>query len=382
MWDGTPVKTPDQWKARRSEVLSLFQHYVYGKSPELPPPHSLKVETRFEKDFAGGKGLLREVILHFPPEGTPPVYVLMAIPKSDKPVPVFLGPNFAANHSTIDDPDVKLSEVWLPKRYEGVVDNKATEACRGISEERWPFELAIERGYAMATFYHGDLDPDFADFTNGVHPFFYEAGQTEPKADEWGAIGAWAWGLSMIATYLIEDERIDPARVCVMGHSRNGKTALWAGAQDPRFALVVSNQSGCGGAALSRRREGEKLSDINKNFPHWFNDHFPEFNEREEYLPVDQHMLLSLIAPRPVLVCSAEGDKWADPPGEFGSCQGADPVYKLLGTDGFAADEMPGNNDLINSTIGYHIRPGKHGVGDEDWAVFFDFADKHLPSGP
>ncbi len=316
--------------------------------------------------------------IQFPPKVTPPLYLLVAIPKSDQPVPAFVGLNFAANHSTTSDPDVKLSEEWLPKRYKGVVDNRATDASRGIQDERWPFELAIKRGYAMATLYHGDLDPDFADFSNGVHPHFYEEVQTAPAPAEWGAIGAWAWGLSIVASYLIEAPAIDPKRICVMGHSRNGKTALWAGAQDERFALVVSNQSGCGGAALSRRRQGEKLVNINKNFPHWFNDHFPEFDEREDHLPVDQHQLIALIAPRPVLVCSAEEDRWADPAGEFGSCLEANTVYQLLGTNGLAATEMPGANQLVNSRIGYHIRPGKHGIGDADWGVFFDFSDAQL----
>ncbi len=373
------VDSPETWKnQRRPEILRSFEHYVYGRSPELPKTADLRFETRFEKSAFGGRGILREVTIHFPPQGTPPVHVLVAIPKIRRPVPAFVGLNFGANHSCTDDPAVKLSEVWIPKRYPGVVENRATEAGRGTKSDRWPFELAIQRGYAMATLYHGDLDPDFADFSNGVHPHFRNAGVDEPLAGEWGAIGAWAWGLRLAASYLIADAAIDPKRVCVMGHSRNGKTALWAGAQDERFALVVSNQSGCGGAALSRPRRGEKLADINKNFPHWFNDRFPDFNGREDRLPVDQHMLLALIAPRPVLVCSAVEDKWADPEGEFGSCIGASPVYELLGAGKFAAKQFPKPNHLINSRIGYHLRPGKHGVGAEDWTVFFDFADKQL----
>ncbi len=372
------VDSAEAWEQRRGEIFRQFEHYVYGKSPELPKTEDLKIEVVFEKESFEGRGILREVVVRFPPEGTPPIRVLVAIPTLEKPVPAFVGLNFGGNHRASEDPDVTLSDVWIPGRYEGVVENRATEAARGLGADRWPMDLAIERGYAMATIYHGDIDPDFDDFSNGVHPFYYAEGQTKPNADEWGAIGAWAFALRLAASYLIADPAIDPERVCVMGHSRNGKTALWAGAQDERFALVVSNQSGCGGAALSRPRRGETLAVINKNFPHWFNDHFPAFDEREEHLPVDQHMLLALIAPRPVLVCSAEEDLWADPEGEFGSCLAAGPVYELLGAGGFAATEFPEVNQLIKSKIGYHIRPGKHNIGSFEWKLFFDFADHHL----
>lgn len=379
---GEKLETAEQWTtSRRAEVQRLFEHYVYGKSPKMPGAGDLKAEVLFEKPVFGGKGVMREVKIDYL-DGAPPVFLLIVQPKSDTPVPVFVGLNFGGNHTTTDNPDVKLSEVWAPSRHEGVVDNRSTEASRGVKASRWPFELAVDRGYAIATLYHGDLDPDFHDWSNGVHPLFFAEGQTKPEPGEWGAIGAWAWGLSLAASHLIEDKSIDGSRVCVMGHSRNGKTALWAGAQDERFALVVSNNSGCGGAALSRPRRGEKVSDINKNFPHWFGDRFPSFDDREDHLPVDQHMLLALCAPRPVLVCSAEEDTWADPEGEFASCIGADPVYQLLGTNGLAgATEFPKVNVLTGGRIAYHIRPGKHDVGPADWAVFFDFADRELGLG-
>ncbi len=369
----------EDWQTtKRGEVMRQFEHYVYGRSPQLPKTENLRFETLFEKTAFGGKGLLREVRISYPPEGTPPLYLLVAIPKNPKPAPAFVGLNFGGNHSCTDDPDVWLNENWIPKHKKGVVDHRATEAARGTSSDRWPFEFAVERGYAMATLYHGDIDPDYADFTNGVHPHFFMEGVDEPLAGDWGAIGAWAWSLRLAASYLIANPAIHPEQVCVMGHSRNGKTALWAGAQDERFALVVSNQSGCGGAALSRPRRGEKLININTNFPHWFNDRFQDFNDREDHLPVDQHQLLALIAPRPVLVCSATGDTWADPEGEFETCRNAAPVYRLLGFDDFTAQKLPPENQLIDSRIGYHIRPGKHGIGKADWAVLFDFADKQL----
>jgi hypothetical protein len=251
----------------------------------------------------------------------------------------------------------------------------AADPSRIQKAEFWPVEEGIARGYAMAAFLNSDVDPDKDDhFQDGAHALLDIAPRTESS---WATLAAWAWGASRCMDYLSTDKAIDGKKVAVIGHSRGGKTALWAGAEDERFSLVISNDSGCGGAALSRRKfEGkEQVARITKAFPHWFCRQFRTYADNEAACPVDQHMLLALIAPRAVAVGSAFDDKWADPRGEFLSCVHAEPVYRLLGKKGLGATEMPASPGAHHGDgIHYHLRPGKHDLTLDDWKSYWDFA--------
>ncbi|MGM0575928.1 MAG: acetylxylan esterase [Myxococcota bacterium] len=382
MSDGEPVRDAETWaNRRRGEVLRLFREHVYGEAPQRPEGMRFEVIEE-DPEALGGRATRKQVTIYFAARGErPKMDLLLYLPNGGpRPAPTFLGLNFDGNHTVEDDPAIHVTTQWV---RDATNAHRATEESRGARTSRWPVARILRRGYGLATAYYGDLVPDHDDgFRNGVHPLFYDPDQERPAEGEWGAIAAWAWGLSRAMDYLQRDPDVDHGQVAVMGHSRLGKTALWAGARDPRFALVVSNQSGCGGAALSRRAFGQTVHHINAKNPHWFTARFATYGDAEDDLPVDQHMLLALVAPRPVLINSAVEDRWADPRGEFLSAVHAGPVYELLGAKPLAADSMPETDHLVGGTVGYHVRAGGHDVTPADWEVFLDFADHHLRRRP
>jgi hypothetical protein len=384
---GTPIKTAEQWNAiRRPELLQQFRRHVYGIAPPACPIRSRVVSDKRVRD---GMARRLEVDVFFGQSTDAlSMRLLIYVPtERSGPVPAFMGLNFTGNHSVDPDPTITLNPGWFRQKRDGTTDgHRSTEKARGTAAERWQVDKVLSRGYGLVTIYYGDIDPDFDDgFENGVHG---ELGNQLSAVDanaRWGSIAGWAYGLSRALDYLqsAPELGIDAKRVAVIGHSRLGKTALWAGASDPRFAMVVSNNSGCGGAALSRRAFGETVGRINTSFPHWFCDRFNQYNENESACPVDQHQLIALIAPRPVYVASASEDRWADPKGEFLAAAAADPVYRLLGTDGMGGtsppDSMPSAEQPIQAgTIGYHLRSGRHAITAYDWQQYLEFADRHL----
>lgn len=374
--NGDPITSVEQWdKQRKPELLDLFSSQLYGCTPN--DKISVEYETLTENpDAMGGKATLKQVKFTFSNgEKVIEAILLMYIPNGPEgKVPIFVGYNFKGNHSTALDATILYSPA-----FHLVKEPDHPDWERGNQTSRWNYEKIIERGYAIATMCYHDIYPDKPELRNHSIVSLFPGYDPETIApDEWQAIGAWAWGSSRIVDFLETQERIDCHKVAIMGHSRQGKAALWAGAQDTRFGVVISNNSGCGGAALFRRKFGETVAIINKNFPHWFCENFSQYNNREEVLPVDQHQLIALIAPRRVYVASAEKDLWADPRGEFLSAYHAGSVYQLYGLTSIDSDEMPELHNPIMKDIGYHIRAGKHDVTDYDWECFLDFADKHF----
>ena len=374
---GKKIKSVKKWeKARRPELLHFFENNVYGKIPKTLKIDSYNILEQ-DDNALNGKAKRKQVELTFKNNGKTLSYtILLYLPKNIAKAAVFLGYNFYGNHTITEDKAVLISSAWANNNESFQIENNTlTEESRGKRTNRWAVEKILEAGYGLATIYYGEVDPDKNDFSDGIHSLLYKQDQSRPKLDEWGSIAAWSWGMVRALDYFEKDPDVDASKVISFGHSRLGKTSLWAGATDKRFAGVISNNSGCGGATMSKRKFGETLAVINDRFPHWFCDNFNEYNENEEALPVDQHQLLALIAPRPLYVASAEEDQWADPRGELLSAHYATQVYHLYEMEGIETMEMPKVNEPIHNTVSYHIRTGKHDVTDYDWENYIKWAN-------
>lgn len=380
---GAKVTDTEAWKAkRRPELVRLFETHMHGRSPARPA--NLKFEvTATDKNALGGKATRKEITVRFGGEpDAASMHLLLYIPNRARgPVPAFVGVNFEGNHTVTGDPGITITEQWVwnskEKRSERM---RPAESTRDKRVGSWAVETLLARGYALATIPRADIEPDYAEgWRHGVRGYFLrQAGKTEFAPDDWGAVSAWAWGLSRALDYLETDKDIDAKQVIAMGHSRMGKAALWAGASDERFAGVIANNSGESGAAISRRWFGETVERINTSFPHWFCANYKRYNKDVAALPVDAHLLVALVAPRPVYIASAAEDTWADPKGEFLAAKHAEPVYRLFGKAGLGVEEWPALDQPVGKVVSYHVRRGKHDVLAYDWEQYLNFADRNL----
>lgn len=380
------AKSKKDWETRRrAELLDAFATNLYGFTPKIETKLRAEV-TDVKKDAVNGLATRSQITLHlFDDPNAPKIYLMLYTPNAAKPpAPAYLGLNYLGLGSIEADPSLPMTDKYvIPNPPKGVVNNRVTDKTRGAHASRWPLEMALKRGYAVATYFYGDLEEDYPEgWRDGLKGYLRKkAGESldaPQSGTTWGSIGVWAWGLSRCLDYLETNKAIDAKRVTVFGHSRHGKTSLWAGAQDQRFAAVISNDSGEGGASITRRNFGEHIGVSVYSSSRWYCPNYKNFAGRPEALPTDQHMLIALAAPRPVYVASATEDHGADPKGEFLAALHAAPAYKLYGFKGLEQDSMPPPDTPIGHRIGYHLRTGEHDITAFDWEQFLNFTDRNL----
>ena len=364
---GDEVRGLRDWERERvPELRALFAHYVYGVAPE-----EALVEVTELAQTPLPEGTLRLLEVSFGPDGLPPLRLALFLPAGPGPHPVLLGPNKCGLHSVAEFDELPLPTGFVESSCEG----GATEDGRGSRASYWSLDAALDAGIAVATWHQSDLDPDDASDAGALDGIQAELTVDVPNDERWGAIAAWAWGNRRALDALELQADVDASRVAVFGHSRRGKTALWTAALDDRVAAVVAHQSGTGGATLSRSYAGESVAAINLLFPHWFNDVFPAFAERETTLPVDQHQLLALVAPRPLLVTDGADDTWADPSGALRAVELANPAWELYGVDGLVVDGQ--GAPTTDGTLAWSLREGGHEVRLEDWQTWIAFLQRN-----
>src|SRR4051794_15588034 len=373
---GQPVRDVRTWnEKRRPEIIHLFEENEYGRAPGRPSDMSFDVFDEGTPAM-GGKALRKQITIYFTADKNGPKedLVLYVPANAGKPVPILFAINFSPNAAIFDDAGIKLGEMWGR-------DKKKIPAQRGMGLGRMKIDDMLAKGFGVAGLYYGDIDPDFiGGVPLGIRAKYLKPGQAEPAPDEWGAISAWAWGLSRAMDYLETDKSIDAGRVAIYGVSRLGKTVMWAGAHDTRFAMVIASCSGEGGAALSRRNYGETIAHLTAptRFPYQFAGNYGKYGNQVDKFPVDAHMLVALIAPRPVFLQTGTEDGWSDPKGEFVAAVAAAPVYQLFGKPGLGTDQMPEAGKPILNSIAYHEHVGGHGTIATDWPVFIQYMETHL----
>jgi hypothetical protein len=375
--DGTRVSNAGMWmKKRRPELVKLFEAIQFGKMP--PPPSRLRFAVVDKGTPAfNGKALRKQVTVYLAKVAAEPaMHLLIYLPAgARKPVPLLLNISFSAGNQLTDDPGVVVGDIW--------VDGKRVKANQPSRFSKVNIEPFIDTGMGFATIYYGDIEPDFQDgLKYGIRGQYLRPGQSKPADDEWGAISAWAWGLGRAMDYFEKDKQIDSRRIALQGASRLGKTVLWAGAHDRRFKVVIASISGEGGAAISRRNFGETIQHITdpSRYLYQFAATYHSYAGKVNQLPIDAHMLIALMAPRPLLLQTGSSDLWSDPKGEFLAAVAAEPVYKLFGEQGPGTTNMPAAGDaaLLMNQLGYYMHDGGHSVLPEDWAYFIAYLKKHL----
>lgn len=380
MNDGRIVTSKKDWQKRRQELIAIFEEHVFGKTPVIPFDLSTEILEDWSPAFDNTARRKQVKLTITTKYGCHSAEMLIYAPITEAPVPAFLGLNFGGNQTIEPDPNIIITKSWVRNAPEkGMIDHQAREISRGAADSRWPVKMILKEGFALATLYYGDFDPDYDDdHQNGLHGIFNPSDQIR-EGNTWGAVGAWAFGLSRALDVLEKEPAIDAKRITSIGHSRLGKTSLWAGAQDERFFAVIDNESGCGGSALNKRAFGENVFAINTRFPHWFCKNYRNYNENEAAIPMDTHGLLALIAPRPLYVASAAEDLWSDPKGMYLAVKAARPVYEFLGEEGLPMETFPQPSQTnFNGQQAYHVRPGEHDLTLFDWAQYVQFIKSHL----
>jgi hypothetical protein len=357
---GRPVRSAGDWRRRRAEIIGLYERHVFGKVPTNAPKVTWHVSATDPKAREGA-AVIKQVIGQIGPiaEG-PRISLTVVTPTTARAgVPIILIANFGGGNSV-----APTSGQWLP-----------------YSDPPVAAEI-LARGWGYAMFGYQDIQPDRANtLTQGAIGLTLSAGASQPDPESWGAISAWAWGVSRTIDYLERDPAVDRRRIALQGFSRIGKTALWAAAQDERIAAVFAACAGEMGSALSRRDYGETVDDMAQNFPWWFSGTFQQWPGRWQEMPVDAHMLIALSAPRPVFLTGGTGDQWADPKGIFLAAVAAGPVYRLLGRKDLGVTELPAlDAPAVSGSLGWLYHTGGHNVPASDWRAFLDFLDPHFTS--